>query len=102
MPPLPPEPLTHPLEQFQQKCAAVLRPELRENKEIEHFRDSEKSGTALERIAPADVAIAILSSKRIVDHPMLAGKHLISNPDPELRFLLQLDAKMFHARHPVA
>jgi hypothetical protein len=24
------------LEQFQQKCEAVLRPELRENKEIEH------------------------------------------------------------------
>ncbi len=36
------------LEQFQQKCEAVLRPELRKNKEIEHFRDSEKSGNALE------------------------------------------------------
>ncbi|MDV4158514.1 hypothetical protein [Rhizobium brockwellii] len=36
-----------PLEQFQQKCAAVLRPELRENKEIEHFRDSKKNGSAL-------------------------------------------------------
>ncbi|NKQ78372.1 hypothetical protein C3Y90_13515 [Rhizobium sp. UPM1134] len=36
------------LEQFQQKCAAVLRSELRENKEIEHFRDSEKNGNALE------------------------------------------------------
>ncbi|MGO4834993.1 hypothetical protein AB4144_22320 [Rhizobiaceae sp. 2RAB30] len=35
------------LEQFQQKCAAVLRPELRKNKELEHFRDSEKSGIAL-------------------------------------------------------
>ncbi len=34
------------LEQFQQKCEAVLRPELRKNKEIEHFRDSEKSGNA--------------------------------------------------------
>ncbi|MGO7392788.1 hypothetical protein ACC786_18385, partial [Rhizobium ruizarguesonis] len=31
------------LEQFQQKCAAVLRPELRESKEIEHFRDSKKT-----------------------------------------------------------
>ncbi|MGO7998330.1 hypothetical protein ACC734_39210, partial [Rhizobium ruizarguesonis] len=37
------------LEQFQQKCAAVLRPELSENKEIEHFRDSEKNGNALAR-----------------------------------------------------
>ncbi|PPJ45194.1 hypothetical protein C0075_05355 [Rhizobium sp. KAs_5_22] len=27
-----------PLEQFQQKCEAVLRPELRENKDIEHLR----------------------------------------------------------------
>ena len=35
------------LEQFQQKCGAVLRPELRKNKEIEHFRDSEKNGNAL-------------------------------------------------------
>jgi len=35
------------LEQFQQKCAAVLRPELRKNKEIEHFRDSKKNGDAL-------------------------------------------------------
>ncbi|NKK54617.1 hypothetical protein GFM44_01360 [Rhizobium leguminosarum bv. viciae] len=34
------------LEQFQQKCVAVLRPEFRENKEIEHFRDSEKNGNA--------------------------------------------------------
>ncbi|RWY77890.1 hypothetical protein EHI44_33265 [Rhizobium leguminosarum] len=33
------------LEQFQQKCVAVLRLELRENKEIEHFRDSEKTET---------------------------------------------------------
>jgi NADPH:quinone reductase-like Zn-dependent oxidoreductase len=35
------------LEQFQQKREAVLRPELRKNKEIEHFRDSEKNGNAL-------------------------------------------------------
>jgi len=34
------------LEQFQQKCAAVLL-ELRESKEIEHFRDSKKNGNAL-------------------------------------------------------
>ena len=34
-------------EQFQQKCAAVLRSELRENKEIEHFRDSKKNGNVL-------------------------------------------------------
>ncbi len=31
------------LEQFQEKCTAVFRPELRENKEIERFRDSVKN-----------------------------------------------------------
>ena len=36
-----------PLEQFQEKCEAVFRPELRKNKEIEPFRDSKKSGMAL-------------------------------------------------------
>ncbi|TGF01034.1 hypothetical protein C9417_01330 [Rhizobium sp. SEMIA 4088] len=35
------------LEQFQQKCEAVLRPELRRNKTIERFRDSTKSGNTL-------------------------------------------------------
>jgi hypothetical protein len=35
------------LEQFQQKCEAVLRPELRKNKGIEHLRNSEKSANAL-------------------------------------------------------
>jgi hypothetical protein len=35
------------LEQFQQKRDAVLRPELRKNKEIERFRDSGKSANAL-------------------------------------------------------
>ncbi|MGV6875755.1 glycosyltransferase family 2 protein [Pseudochelatococcus sp. B33] len=34
------------LELFQQKWTPLLRPELRKNKEIEHFRDSEKSGNA--------------------------------------------------------
>ena len=38
------------LEQFQQKCTAVLRPELRENKGLEHFRDSKKNGNALEQL----------------------------------------------------
>ena len=42
---------TKDLEQFQQKCVTVLRPELRENKEIDHFRDSEKSGNDLKRDA---------------------------------------------------
>ncbi|MBZ9653673.1 nitrate reductase [Phyllobacterium lublinensis] len=36
------------LEQFQEKCATVFRPELHKNKEIERFRDSKKSGNALE------------------------------------------------------
>jgi ATP-binding cassette subfamily C protein len=39
------------LEQFQQKCEAVLRPKLRKNKEIEHFSDSVKTGSALNRAA---------------------------------------------------
>ncbi|HXV32035.1 MAG TPA: NAD-dependent epimerase/dehydratase family protein, partial [Sinorhizobium sp.] len=42
------------LEQFQQKCAAVLRLELRKNKEIERFRDSEKSGNALDETTPPE------------------------------------------------
>ncbi|QAZ43989.1 hypothetical protein C1M53_14600 [Mesorhizobium sp. Pch-S] len=35
------------LGQFQQKCAAVLRLELRNNKELERFRVSVKNGNAL-------------------------------------------------------
>ncbi|WP_292356468.1 hypothetical protein [Mesorhizobium sp.] len=35
------------LEQFQEKCEAVFRPELRENKEIEWFAVSVKRRTAL-------------------------------------------------------
>jgi len=31
------------LEKFQEKCEAVFRPELRKNKEIEHFRDRRKA-----------------------------------------------------------
>ncbi|HVW55711.1 MAG TPA: histidine phosphatase family protein [Rhizobiaceae bacterium] len=34
------------LQQFQQRCAAVLCPELRENNEIEHFRDPGENGNA--------------------------------------------------------
>ncbi|AUW43733.1 hypothetical protein CUJ84_Chr003396 [Rhizobium leguminosarum] len=32
-----------PLEQFQEKCEAVFRPELRKNKRIERFRASVKA-----------------------------------------------------------
>jgi hypothetical protein len=39
--------LTRLKRRIQQKCTAVLRPELHENKEIEHFRDSKKNGNAL-------------------------------------------------------
>jgi uncharacterized protein (DUF952 family) len=39
------------IEQFQQKCVAVLRSELRKNKEIEHSRDSEKNGNALAHLS---------------------------------------------------
>jgi len=31
------------MEHFQQKCEAVLRSEMRQNKELERFRDSEKA-----------------------------------------------------------
>ncbi|PZU83564.1 MAG: hypothetical protein DI528_16650 [Shinella sp.] len=34
-------------EHFQQKCEAVLRTEMRKNKKVEGFRDSEKSGNSL-------------------------------------------------------
>lgn len=34
------------LEQFQQKCAAIFRPQLRKNKRIERLRDSQESGKA--------------------------------------------------------
>ncbi|HEV2507185.1 MAG TPA: HupE/UreJ family protein [Mesorhizobium sp.] len=39
------------LEQFQEKCAAVFRPELRKNKKLERFRVSVKNGNAL--VVPA-------------------------------------------------
>jgi hypothetical protein len=45
-------PGTGHIEQYQQKCAAVLRSELRENKQIEHSRDSEKNGNALDASFP--------------------------------------------------
>ncbi|VTZ64422.1 hypothetical protein EMEDMD4_60004 [Sinorhizobium medicae] len=35
------------LEQFQEKRVTVFRPELRQYKGLESFRDSEKSGSAL-------------------------------------------------------
>jgi 4'-phosphopantetheinyl transferase EntD len=44
------------LEQFQQECVAVLRPESRKNKELEHFRDSRRSGNALDEAASAFTA----------------------------------------------
>lgn len=40
------------LEQFQEKCAAVFRAELRQNERLERFRGSEKSGNALEVLRP--------------------------------------------------
>ncbi|TGQ71474.1 MAG: hypothetical protein E5V49_03595 [Mesorhizobium sp.] len=36
------------LEQFQEKCETVFRPELRQNKELEHFAVSVKRRNALE------------------------------------------------------
>ncbi|PLP61112.1 hypothetical protein CYK37_02135 [Mesorhizobium loti] len=38
-------------EQFQEKCTAVFRPELRKNKKLERFRVSVKNGNALGAIA---------------------------------------------------
>nr|WP_234826061.1 hypothetical protein [Sinorhizobium meliloti] len=40
------------LEKLQEKCAAVFRPELRQNEGLEHFRDPEKSGNPLETFRP--------------------------------------------------
>ncbi|MBB6469594.1 hypothetical protein HNQ96_005484 [Aminobacter lissarensis] len=53
------------LEQFQEKCVAVFRPELRKNKKIERLRDSKKSGNALDSHSvvsslPEDQAISQL------------------------------------------
>ncbi len=39
-------------EHLRQKCEAVFRPEMRKNKEIEHFGDSEINGNALAPIKP--------------------------------------------------
>jgi len=36
-----------PLRQFQEKCAAVFRPELRENRQLAQFSDFMKRRTAL-------------------------------------------------------
>ncbi|PLP57863.1 hypothetical protein CYK37_16675 [Mesorhizobium loti] len=44
------------LMQLQQKCAAILRPELRKNKELWRFRSSAKSGTALAALVVASLA----------------------------------------------
>lgn len=42
-----PLPLIDQLEQFQEKCEAVFRPELRENNKLERLGDSVKHVTAL-------------------------------------------------------
>jgi len=39
-------------EHFQEKWIPVFRPEMRQNKELERFRDSKKSGNTLERREP--------------------------------------------------
>jgi hypothetical protein len=36
------------------KVGTAFRPELHENKEIEHFRDSKKNGSALAKTQPTD------------------------------------------------
>jgi len=41
-----------PLKQFQEKCAAVFRPELRKNKKIERFCASKKRENALTTATP--------------------------------------------------
>lgn len=40
------------LGQLQQKCAAVFRPDLRQNERLERFSESVKSGNALETLRP--------------------------------------------------
>jgi alpha-glucosidase len=44
-----PRSFEHGLERFQEKCTAVFRPEPRQKKEIEHFRDLTKHENALAR-----------------------------------------------------
>jgi hypothetical protein len=48
------------IELFQQKCAAVCRPELRKNKAIERFLCSKKSGNALGGSADARALAAFV------------------------------------------
>ncbi|MCZ4075132.1 hypothetical protein [Agrobacterium sp. LMR679] len=45
------------LEHFQEKWTPVFRPEMRQNKELECFRDSKKSEKTLtgQRIQPVDI-----------------------------------------------
>jgi hypothetical protein len=54
------------LEQFQEKWEPVFRPELRKDKEIEHFRDSKKNGNAL-AFGRAETAVEHWSSSRDMD-----------------------------------
>jgi hypothetical protein len=46
------------LERFQEKCAAVFRPEPRPNKETEHFRDSKNRENALRPVRLILIALA--------------------------------------------
>ncbi|MBB6469521.1 hypothetical protein HNQ96_005411 [Aminobacter lissarensis] len=55
------------LEQFQENCAAVFRPELRKNKKIARFRDSKKSRNALERLPPRTASTTDNRRQRGVD-----------------------------------
>ncbi|NKM87762.1 hypothetical protein E0I74_01040 [Rhizobium laguerreae] len=57
-----------PLKQLQQNCAAVLRPELREDNEIEHFRHSKKSEMLFVRAS----ASASRNGHRAGEKPLIA------------------------------
>jgi hypothetical protein len=65
------------LEQFQQKCEAVLRPELRKIRGLETFRDSKKRGISLAGFAGILAALAGCSS---IADPMLTASTLQVSP----------------------
>ncbi|MDX3929426.1 MAG: hypothetical protein QHC90_26945 [Shinella sp.] len=68
---------TAALEQFQEKCGAVSRPELRKNKERERFRDSGKNGNAPGASRPTGLAYLTLSARSDGDDEILLRKAVL-------------------------
>ncbi|PLP57037.1 hypothetical protein CYK37_22620 [Mesorhizobium loti] len=61
--------LARRLEQFQQKCAAVLRPELCKNKELKRFRVSVKNGNALAAVRKGIMSSIFIAGRAFITEP---------------------------------